>query len=207
MSQSRDVAPFAVVPAAGLSRRMGEPKLTLPLGSQTVIERVVTALRDGGFQPVVVVAPGQNRLASLVEKASALRLELPHPTTHMRQTVQFALDYLLRCFSCPPESPWLLVPADHPCLDGDLIRELAATFSNHPEYSIAVPVYKGRRGHPTLIRWHHHDLISRFDPELGLNVYLRQHPAETLEISVNNPDVLIDLDTPADYHQLKQRFS
>ena len=35
---------FAVVPACGHSTRMGRPKLALPLGDRTVIERVVAAL-------------------------------------------------------------------------------------------------------------------------------------------------------------------
>ena len=47
----------AVVPAAGLSQRMGRPKLLLPLHGQTLIARVVTALREGGADRVVVVAP------------------------------------------------------------------------------------------------------------------------------------------------------
>ena len=35
---------FAVVPAAGHSRRMGRPKLLLPLGASTVIARMLAAL-------------------------------------------------------------------------------------------------------------------------------------------------------------------
>ena len=47
----------AIVPAAGRSERMGRPKLILPIGGATVIARVVAALRQGGAEPVVVVAP------------------------------------------------------------------------------------------------------------------------------------------------------
>ena len=35
---------FAIIPAAGLSRRMGEPKLLLNLAGQTVIARLLNAL-------------------------------------------------------------------------------------------------------------------------------------------------------------------
>ncbi|MCX7700951.1 MAG: nucleotidyltransferase family protein [Gemmataceae bacterium] len=206
MSQPCDRAPFAVVPAAGLSRRMGQPKLTLPLGRQTVIEHVIAALHEGGFQSVVTVAPAQDQLASLAQQAGALVLELPEPTSHMRETVQFTLDYLYRRFNCPSESFWLLVPADHPCIDSELIRSLRNELATQPELSIAVPVYRGRRGHPTLIRWKHYSSLSDFDASLGLNLYLRQFPGETLEITVDNPDVLLDLDTPEDYLRLCDRF-
>src|SRR5262249_26069528 len=38
----------------------------------------------------------------------------------------------------------------------------------------------------------------------GLNVYLRQHAAETLELPVDSADVLCDLDTPEDYERLRR---
>ena len=41
---------YAVVPACGHSTRMGRPKLALPLGGLTVIERIVSTLRDGGVE-------------------------------------------------------------------------------------------------------------------------------------------------------------
>ena len=47
----------AIVPAAGRSKRMGQPKLLLPIDGETLIARVVTALREGGAERVVVVAP------------------------------------------------------------------------------------------------------------------------------------------------------
>ena len=36
---------FAVVPAAGRSRRMGRPKLLLPWGESTIIQQVLGAWR------------------------------------------------------------------------------------------------------------------------------------------------------------------
>ncbi len=47
----------AVVPAAGRSERMGRPKLTLPIQGRPMIALVVSALRLGGVEMVVVVTP------------------------------------------------------------------------------------------------------------------------------------------------------
>ena len=55
----------AIVPAAGLSTRMGRPKLLLPFGGEPLIVRVVNALRQGGAAPVVVVI-GIGSLADLI---------------------------------------------------------------------------------------------------------------------------------------------
>ena len=39
---------FALIPAAGRSRRMGRPKLALPLAGRSVLEHVVGALQQAG---------------------------------------------------------------------------------------------------------------------------------------------------------------
>ena len=39
----------AIVPAAGKSTRMGRPKLLMSLDGATLLHRVVTALRQGGW--------------------------------------------------------------------------------------------------------------------------------------------------------------
>ncbi|MEG0379377.1 MAG: NTP transferase domain-containing protein, partial [Eubacterium sp.] len=44
----------ALVLGAGLSERMGEEKLLLPLGNQTLLERTLSSIRNG-FSGVIVV--------------------------------------------------------------------------------------------------------------------------------------------------------
>ena len=46
---------FGVVPAAGHSRRMGRPKLLLPLGSSTVIARMLAVLNASAITATIVV--------------------------------------------------------------------------------------------------------------------------------------------------------
>jgi molybdenum cofactor cytidylyltransferase len=197
---------FAIVPAAGLSQRMGQPKLMLPLGSGTVIERVVTELKRASFLPVVVVRPDQHDLQRLVRDTGAMDLELPSRTTHMRETVEFALTVLSTKYHCRPEIPWLLVPADHPLLDATIIQRLEAALGCRPDCSLAVPVYQGRRGHPLMLRWKHYQGIRSFDKNQGINAYLRQLPHETLEVVVDTPDILVDLDTPDDYARIRRKW-
>ena len=49
-----------VVLAAGLSRRMGHPKLLLPLDGRPVLYHVVSALADAGLEDIVVVVPPEH---------------------------------------------------------------------------------------------------------------------------------------------------
>src|SRR5262249_22786881 len=114
---------FAVVPAAGHSQRMGRPKLALPLAGRSVLEHVVTALRSGGCDPVlVVVGPHVPELVPLAESAGARVMSLLQPTADMRSTVQTGLDWLGERLHPSPDQPWLLSPGDHPTLDTDVVR-------------------------------------------------------------------------------------
>src|ERR1035437_9111342 len=60
MIQKHSLSPHigAVVMAAGLSKRMGKPKMVLPWGEQTVIQKVISTLLSTEIKEVVVVSGG-----------------------------------------------------------------------------------------------------------------------------------------------------
>jgi molybdenum cofactor cytidylyltransferase len=199
---------FAVIPAAGKSERMGRPKLALPLGERTVLERVIDSLRAAGVEHVVVViGPHVPQLAPLAQSAGAHVLQLAEETPDMRATAEAGLRWLEGRFRPRPDDTWLLVPADHPTLDPHVIRRLMQERAAAPERSVIVPTHAGRRGHPTLIDWKHVAGMRALPSGSGLNAYLRQQAAETLELPVDSPNILCDLDTPADYEGLRQTFA
>lgn len=198
---------FAVIPAAGKSSRMGRPKLALPLGEFTIVEWVIRALFQGGAQEVLVVlGPHLSQLLPEVQRAGASALLLSEETPDMRATVELGLQHLEDHFHPDPEDDWLLVPADHPTLAPAVIRQLVQARQTHPDRTISLPTYQGKRGHPALLRWRHVPEIRRHPSDLGLNTYLRQHLHETQEVPVDSPDILLDLDTPEDYEQLQRRW-
>jgi molybdenum cofactor cytidylyltransferase len=194
---------FALIPAAGQSRRMGRPKLALPLGDRTVLEHVVAAVHNGGVPDVVVViGPGTVFLQPLAERAGARVHLLPADTPDMRATMQAGLAWLEQHFHPCDDDAWLLLPADHPTLRADVVQALVAAAREPSRYSIFVPTHQGKRGHPTLLRWKHVAALSALPNGLGLNAFIRSLPAETLEIPWKSADVLCDLDTPEDYERL-----
>jgi molybdenum cofactor cytidylyltransferase len=198
---------FAVLPAAGKSIRMGRPKLALPLGESTVLERVVASLRHAGVDHIVVViGPHVPQLAPLAERVGAHVLQLPEETPEMRATVEAGLRWLEDRFHPRPDDFWLLVPADHPTLDPYLVRMLLWEPVETRGASIVVPTHGGRRGHPTLIAWKHVAGMRALPAGEGLNLYLRRHGTETREMLVDSADVLCDLDTPEDYERLRHAF-
>jgi molybdenum cofactor cytidylyltransferase len=198
---------FAILPAAGKSSRMGRPKLALPLGECTVLEHVIAALRQAEVEHILVVI-GRHvaELAALAESAGAYVCFVETPSTGMRGTVEHGLRWLEERFQPRPEDAWLLAPADHPALEAAIVLQLESAYNTYPQFSIVLPTYRGRRGHPTLFAWKHVVPIRAYPPELGLNAYVRQHATQTLEVPVHSPRVLWDMDTREDYEWLRQNW-
>ena len=195
---------FAVIPAAGHSRRMGQPKLLLPWGGTTVIERVLTVLDHPAIAArCAVVRASDAPLAEAVRRAGGLVLHPPVDPPDMRASVTFALETIQRDFSPRADDGWLLVPADHPVLDRSLIESLIAAWDcDRP--LILVPRVGDRRGHPTLFRWSLAREVARIPADLGLNWLLSERAGEVSELPVEGEAALTDLDTPDDYERLRR---
>jgi molybdenum cofactor cytidylyltransferase len=196
---------FAVIPAGGTSSRMGRPKLALPVAGRTVLELVIAALRRGGVDRVLVVAgPHVPELGPLASSAGAKVHLLAQETNDMRATIEEGLRWLEQRFHPGVTDCWLLAPGDHPTLDAEVVRQLLQAGQVRLNYSLFVPTYQGRRGHPALIRWSHVAGIRALPAGEGLNAYFRCHSAETLELPVETESILFDLDTPEDYERVLQ---
>lgn len=194
----------AIVPACGASRRMGRPKLILPIAGQPLIARVVTALRQGGVARVLVVVPamdsqeGAATLAAAAQTAGAELVVVPQTPPDMRGTVECGLHRWLSASA--PTGPVLITPADSPGLSLALVARVLAFAATHPE-QIVVPRVQGQRGHPLVLPAEQARRILDLPRDVGINALLTEQVEHVLYLDVEDAGVLADLDTPADYHR------
>jgi molybdenum cofactor cytidylyltransferase len=194
----------AIVPAAGESRRMGRPKLTLPVNGVPLIARVIAALQRGGASPVVVVAPHGDvpGSADLIQQATQAGAEavlrpLVQPPD-MRASIEIALEFLSRQ-SEPPRTV-LISPGDSPGLTHRLVAAVVEAALDDPS-RIVVPTVAGKRGHPLALPWRLAESVAGLQEGVGLNALVARHAADVRELPVEDPGALADLDTPEDYKQ------
>lgn len=197
---------FAIIPAAGLSRRMGQPKLLLPLGSATVIAQVLRTLRIPEIVETYVVLRRDDealRRAVAAEGAHIVQPEVPPPD--MRTSIERGLAAIAEQYAPADDEGWLLSPADHPALDRSVLFRLIQQWrATAPR--ILVPLHQGRRGHPTLFAWSLAREVAGIPQNQGLNWLVRRHEAEIAECPCDSPAILQDMDTPADYERLRQTW-
>ena len=197
---------LALLPAAGASRRMGRPKLLLPFAGGTLVGSLVASLRGGGVSTVLLVtAPGDEELRGWAREAGVAVAVNPDPERGMLSTILEGLAALGGAAALARRGELLLVsPADLPAIRpgtvARLIRE--ATESGAP---LAVPLYRGRRGHPLAIAPALIPEIETLDPAVGLRQLRDRHAGELLEVEVEDAGVVLDVDTAEEYESLRRR--
>lgn len=182
--------------AGGASRRMKAPKAALRAHGATFVAHVAHALAAGGTSPNLVVA-GVHRETTRAALGSAYNFPLldnPAPERGPISSIAIGLAWLR---SDPRVRGCIIAPVDHPAITAGTVAALleAACATTHP---IVVPVFRGRRGHPTYFArevWH-----ELLDPQLdgGARVVVQRAPARVREVKVIDPGIVRNIDTPED---------
>jgi len=194
VSGDRKAGLAAVVPAAGLSRRMGSEKVLLPFGRSTVLETILETLAAAGVAGVVtVLRPDLTEAAQIARRLGALVVLNPHPEEEMLESIRLGLKAIA------PDAPGAFIwPADHPAVTAGTIRTLAR-FA-HPALAL-IPCWQSRRGHPALIGRKLFSAIGEIPPGEGLRHLWRTVPDAVVEFSVEDPGTVQNVDTPEDYRK------
>jgi molybdenum cofactor cytidylyltransferase len=199
---------FAIIPAAGRSQRMGQPKLLLPWGPSTLIEHVLGAWRASRVaQTVIVVHPHDEHLAELSRQCGALVVQPQTPPSEMKVSVRLGLECIERDFHPHSSDAWLLAPADMPGISPFTIDLLIGAYQSGMDRAeparIWAPRSAGRRGHPVLFPWRLAAEVERLAADEGINALVARHTIAYLEDA--DESVIEDLDTPEDYARLRAR--
>lgn len=188
-----------VVLSAGRSVRMGEAKALLELRGRTFLEAAVDALLRGGCSEVVVVVPDPTAADPRVADAAH---ELPVNTVHNAAPESEQIDSLrlaLKALS-PRAGAAVVLPVDHPLVRAETVAALIAVGRSNPE-AVVRPTRQGTPGHPTLFP---RALWSRLrDPSLrrGARSVVESTDTRTIDVAVDDPGILADIDTPAAYRR------
>jgi molybdenum cofactor cytidylyltransferase len=191
----------AIVPAAGLSRRMGRPKPLLDVGGMTLVARVVSALRDGGADRVIVVAPPAERVesAGIVREAEAQGAEvvvLDRETADMRASIETGME---RAGGLDDVEAILLAPADVPGIEAELVARVID--AGRKAFAMARPRSGAKRGHPVYLPRDVAREIPGLPEGVGVNALVDGLGRTVVEVQVEDGDSLGDVDTPEEYRR------
>lgn len=185
---------WALVLAAGESKRMGRSKQLLPFADKTILETVIDRITQSTVDETLVVL-GANR-----KEIEEVTKDLPVKSVYNPRFKEGMLSSVQKGFaSLPEEAEAVLVfLADQPMVPSSVIDQVVRAYRSTKK-GIVLPVFGQKRGHPVLISTKYSKDVPHLDPEIGLRALVHNHPEDILEVDLDSSSVLEDIDTPEDY--------
>jgi molybdenum cofactor cytidylyltransferase len=187
---------WAIILAAGESKRMNGPKLVLPIGSSTIIENVITGIPEEMVEGKIIVV-------------GAWMKEILEATSHLKLVHAVNSDYrkgMLSSVRCglgalPASAEAVLIyPGDQPGIPTEVTEELIRA-RRETGKGIIISVHDSKRGHPVMIDKKYFSEINTLNDDKGLRELSARHPEDVHEAETESNIILRDIDTPGDYNE------
>jgi len=179
----------AIVLAAGASKRLGEPKQLVRLGSETLLESAVRVAREAGCSPVVVVLGASAASIQVAPRlGNAIIVVNDDWAEGMGSSVRSGVGTLRDVDAC------LVLTCDMPAVTASHLRLLMAAGE------LTASSYAGRRGVPAYFPVGTFPLLMELHGDAGARDLLRS--ARCVELSGGE----LDVDTVEDLERARELF-
>jgi len=186
----------AIVLAAGLSLRMGRPKLLLELEGRPIIRHAIERVISAGIRRVFVVAgPEHEALAGALEGLPVRFVVNPTPEAGQGSSVSVGVR------SLPAGTTAVLIAlGDQPGVPTEVIPALLEALKL-PGKSIAAPRYADGLGNPVLFAASVFPELLALPGDRGARTVVERDPSRLAQVDVPSR-MPRDIDTPEDYERL-----
>jgi molybdenum cofactor cytidylyltransferase len=185
---------WAIILAAGESKRMGFPKMLLTFNGKPMLENVIINVINSDIDNTIVIFGSENKDLEAISG----RLRVRHVyNKNYREGMLSSVQCGFR--NIPENSDAVLVfQGDQPLISTFTINKVIRAYRSS-DRGIIVPVYEKKRGHPILIDIRYRNEIEKLDPQVGLRSLTYNFSDDVLEIETDDPGILRDFDTYSDY--------
>lgn len=197
-----------VILAAGESSRMGRDKALLPwppqqegeLAAGTFLSAVIESFNAYVDVVLVVVGKNQTDLSPIVYASGASLVVNPDPARGQFSSLQTALHEVLN----RGRDAVMITLVDRPPVATRTIAKLKEAFESEvPESKWAVvPEYQGKHGHPILAARELMEAFLRAPASASARAVEHAHLEKIAYITVDDPRVIANVDTPDQYAAL-----
>lgn len=184
----------AILLAAGASKRFGGPKLLLPLGNSTILERSVDNLLGSKVSEVIVVIGYRAHEVGRVIADKPVKIVV---NRFYRQGMSTSLRVGLGMVS-KHATAIMIALADLPFIPTAAVDTLIEAF-RHNNKGIIVPLHDNRRGHPVIFSIKYQGELSQLTGDMGGREIIGRHSDDMLEVAVDSESIYRDIDTMMDY--------
>ena len=185
---------WAIVLAAGESKRMKVPKLLLPFGEKTMIEKVIeNVIQSEVFRILVVLGSYRDEILGAISHLPVSCCYNEDYSKGMLSSVQCGLRNLPVQYDAV-----LFFPGDQPMIEPYVINTIIDTYRKTGK-GIIIPVYRRKRGHPLLVAFKYRNAVETLSDEESLRSLALKYRNDVFEVNTRSPGILKDFDTKKDY--------
>lgn len=192
----------AIVLAAGASTRMLPCKQLAEIDGETIIERVLRNAQASEVDEVIAVLGYMANDVAKRIKSPKIKIVVNH---EYENGLSSSLKAGLQAIDSKA-SAGLFLLGDQPFVDSSVINKVVSEYARS-HARIVVPTFKGQRGNPVLFDKSLFDEIMALSGDVGGRKIATEHDPEVLTVEVDDPGVLIDIDTRNDLRLAADRIS
>ncbi|MBY0612100.1 MAG: nucleotidyltransferase family protein [Beijerinckiaceae bacterium] len=182
----------ALILAAGRSTRMGSNKMCAELDGKPLVRHVAEAALASQARPVIVVTGHEQERVR--QALSHLALDIVHNPAFAEG---LASSLKTGVAALPQEASGVVVLlGDMPFVSAATIDALIEAHRAAPAKAAVVPLVDAAWGNPVLIGQTLFDDVERLCGDRGARALLLAHRDAVIELPVDEPALLVDIDTP-----------
>jgi molybdenum cofactor cytidylyltransferase len=191
-----------IILAAGGGSRMGRAKQLLPFEQTTLLGRVIDTAKAATLDAVILVLGFEaDRIRPWLETTypdlTGIRV-VENPDWQNGQSFSVAAGLTV----LPPDTGGaLFLLADLPLVTVRTINNLVSAFQTTDQW-IVVPRFQGKRGNPVLVAAPLFERLKQPAGDAGARVLFDEFKLRLCYLDVDDPGILMDVDTPEDYAAL-----
>ena len=172
---------------------MGYPKPLLRVGGETFVAHLAAAMLAVVARLTVVVGAHAARVRAAIPNDSRIKV-VDNPDWALGQLSSIKAGIRARS---PEASALLIHLTDHPTVKAATFAAVVDTYRRSGK-PIVIARHDGRRGHPVLFDGSLFKELLDAPEDQGARVVVNADASRVVYTDVNDPGVLLDLDTPAD---------
>lgn len=186
-----------IVMASGMSRRMGENKLTLKIQDKMVFEYVLDEINHIDFDEVIVVT----RFKEVEEYSKKLGFKvIINKDFEKGQSSSIKLGVK----NANKENSYMFFVADQPKLKSTTIKQIIEKYHEDTK-NIIIPYFNGEKGNPIIFSNYYRDELLQLEGDTGGSPIIKKHRENIIEIRMNSSEN-IDIDNEDDYKKIRSEY-
>jgi CTP:molybdopterin cytidylyltransferase MocA len=190
----------AIILAGGASSRMGSAKALLDLDGQPLISRLIQTIRQVDSISGIILVTGHeaNRIREALQPNHDVSfIHNPnHRTGEMLSSVKAGVNAVRDSWD-----GFFLMLLDQPAIKSTTLAIMGQAWPDSRP-AVVIPAYQTKNGHPLLIASRCVGSIVSVPGDATLRDFVVQHQSQTQIVEVDDPGILTDVDTPAEYQRV-----